>query len=106
MLNSVSHRTPWWGHSGVLCVLAAAKGTKGARIAKLNEEIKAAYDAGCIRFDGAIKGFGGCPMAADDLTGNLPTEKLLSFFNQQKTPLNINPIQFEYAYNQALNIFI
>ena len=69
-------------------------------------KIKAAYDAGCIRFDGAIKGFGGCPMAADDLTGNLPTEKLLSFFNQQNTPLNINPIQFEYAYNQALNIFI
>ncbi len=69
-------------------------------------KIKAAHDAGCIRFDGAIKGFGGCPMAADDLTGNLPTEKLISFFNQQQTPLNINPIQFEYAYNQALDIFI
>ena len=69
-------------------------------------KIKAAYDAGCIRFDGAIKGFGGCPMAADDLTGNLPTEKLLSFFNQQKISLNINPIQFEYAYNQSLDIFI
>lgn len=70
------------------------------------KKISAAYDAGCIRFDGAIKGFGGCPMAADDLTGNLPTEKLLSFFNQQKIELNINPIQFEYAYNQSLNIFI
>jgi hydroxymethylglutaryl-CoA lyase len=70
------------------------------------KKISAAYDAGCIRFDGAIKGFGGCPMAADDLTGNLPTEKLLSFFNQQKIALNINPIQFEYAYNQSLNIFI
>jgi len=69
-------------------------------------KIKAAYDAGCIRFDGAIKGFGGCPMAADDLTGNLPTEKLLSFFNQQKISLNINPIKFEYAYNQSLIIFI
>ena len=69
-------------------------------------KIKAAYEAGCIRFDGAIKGFGGCPMAADDLTGNLPTEKLLSFFNQQKISLNINPIKFEYAYNQSLNIFI
>ena len=68
--------------------------------------IKAAYEAGCIRFDGAIKGFGGCPMAADDLTGNLPTEKLLSFFNQQKILLNINPINFEYAYNQSLKIFI
>ena len=70
------------------------------------KKISAAYDAGCIRFDGAIKGFGGCPMAADDLTGNLPTEKLLSFFNQQKVALNINPIKFEYAYNQSLNIFI
>ena len=70
------------------------------------KKISAAYDAGCIRFDGAIKGFGGCPMAADALTGNLPTEKLLSFFNQQKIALNINPIQFEYAYNQSLNIFI
>ena len=69
-------------------------------------KIKAAYEAGCIRFDGAIKGFGGCPMAADDLTGNLPTEKLLSFFNQQKISLNINPIKFEYAYNQSLNMFI
>ena len=69
-------------------------------------KIKAAYEAGCIRFDGAIKGFGGCPMAADDLTGNLPTEKLLSFFNQQKISLNINPIKFEYVYNQSLNIFI
>ena len=69
-------------------------------------KIKAAYDAGCIRFDGAIKGFGGCPMAADDLTGNLPTEKLLSFFNQQKISLNINPIKFEYAYNQSLITFI
>ena len=69
-------------------------------------KIKAAYEAGCIRFDGAIKGFGGCPMAADDLIGNLPTEKLLSFFNQQKISLNINPIKFEYAYNQSLTIFI
>ena len=69
-------------------------------------KIKAAYEAGCIRFDGAIKGFGGCPMAADDLTGNLPTEKLLSFFNQQKIPLKIDPVKFEYAYNQSLTIFI
>ena len=69
-------------------------------------KISAAYDAGCIRFDGVIKGFGGCPMAVDDLTGNLPTEKLLSFFNQQRVALKINPIQFEYAYNQSLNIFI
>lgn len=70
------------------------------------EKIKAAYDAGCLRFDGAIKGFGGCPMAADDLTGNLPTEKLISFFNQHQIPIDIDPIRFEYAYNQSLAIFI
>jgi hydroxymethylglutaryl-CoA lyase len=42
----------------------------------------AAYHAGCRRFDGAIQGFGGCPMAKDDLTGNMPTEKLLLFYCQ------------------------
>jgi hydroxymethylglutaryl-CoA lyase len=41
-------------------------------------KIDAAYRAGCRRYDGAIQGFGGCPMAKDDLTGNMPTEKLLS----------------------------
>ena len=69
-------------------------------------KIKAAYDSGCYRFDGAIKGFGGCPMATDDLTGNLPTEKLISFFNQQKISIQVDPIKFEYAYNQSLTIFI
>jgi hydroxymethylglutaryl-CoA lyase len=43
------------------------------------EKIDAAYHAGCRRYDGAIQGFGGCPMAKDDLTGNMPTEKLLSY---------------------------
>lgn len=43
------------------------------------EKIKSAYAAGCRRFDGAILGYGGCPMAADELVGNMPTENLLSF---------------------------
>jgi hydroxymethylglutaryl-CoA lyase len=73
---------------------------------KAFSKIKAAHEAGCNRFDGAIKGFGGCPMAADNLTGNMPSEKLISYFNQQQIPLNIDPIKFEYAYNQSLNIFI
>ena len=64
---------------------------------KAFSKIKAAHEAGCNRFDGAIKGFGGCPMATDNLTGNMPSEKLISFFNQQKIPLNIDPIKFEYA---------
>ena len=48
------------------------------------EKIDAAYKAGCKRFDGAIQGFGGCPMAKDDLTGNMPTEKVLSYLTQKR----------------------
>ncbi len=56
------------------------------------EKIEAAYNAGCRRFDGAIKGFGGCPMAADKLTGNMPTENMLSYFEERKinTGLDLN----------------
>ena len=49
-----------------------------------HEKVDAAYNAGCRRFDGAIQGFGGCPMAKDELTGNMPTEKLISYFAQAK----------------------
>ncbi len=69
------------------------------------EKVDAAYKAGCNRFDGAIKGFGGCPMAKDELTGNMPTEKLISYFNQQKASINIQAMSFESAYNEALKIF-
>ncbi|MBC6993731.1 hydroxymethylglutaryl-CoA lyase [Lewinella lacunae] len=44
------------------------------------EKIAAAAEAGCRRFDGAIRGFGGCPMARDELTGNMPTENLFDYF--------------------------
>jgi hydroxymethylglutaryl-CoA lyase len=69
------------------------------------EKVNAAFIAGCVRFDGAIKGYGGCPMAKDDLTGNMPTEKLLSYFTAQKAITNIKPMSFESAYNKALEIF-
>jgi len=69
------------------------------------EKIDAAYKAGCTRFDGAIKGFGGCPMAKDDLTGNMPTEKMLSYFTANKAETNIRMTSFEAAYNEALKIF-
>ena len=69
------------------------------------EKVAAAYTAGCHRFDGAIKGYGGCPMAKDELTGNMPTEKLLSYFTAQKAETNIKPLRFESAYNEALKIF-
>ncbi|MDO9275089.1 MAG: hydroxymethylglutaryl-CoA lyase [Lutibacter sp.] len=69
------------------------------------EKVDAAFKAGCNRFDGAIMGYGGCPMAKDDLTGNMPTEKLVSYFNQQKAITNINAMSFESSYNEALKIF-
>ena len=69
------------------------------------EKIDAAYKAGCRRFDGAIQGFGGCPMAKDELTGNMPTEKLLSYFTTEKAACNIAPMAFESAYNEATKIF-
>lgn len=69
------------------------------------EKIDAAYKAGCTRFDGAIKGFGGCPMAKDDLTGNMPTEKMLSYFTANKVETGVQMMSFEAAYNEALNIF-
>ncbi len=69
------------------------------------EKIDAAYKAGCLRFDGAIQGFGGCPMATDNLTGNMPTEKLLSYFTAQKANTNTSPMSFESAYNEASKIF-
>jgi len=45
------------------------------------EKIQSAYDSGCRRFDGAIRGYGGCPMATDDLTGNMPTEQMVNYFD-------------------------
>jgi hydroxymethylglutaryl-CoA lyase len=72
---------------------------------KWHEKIGAAYQSGCLRFDGAIQGFGGCPMAKDDLTGNMPTEKILSYFTTQKANTNTSPMSFESAYNEASKIF-
>lgn len=68
------------------------------------EKIDAAYKAGCMRFDGAIQGFGGCPMAKDELTGNMPTEKVLSYFTSIKHN-NLNAMSFESSYNEATKIF-
>jgi len=70
------------------------------------DKIDSAFKAGCFRFDSAIQGFGGCPMAKDELTGNLPTEKLITYFNTSKVPLRINSLQFESSYNIASKIFL
>ncbi len=70
-----------------------------------HEKIEAAFNAGCHRFDGAIQGFGGCPMAKDELTGNMPSEKMLSYFNSIKAETNIKMTSFESSYNEASKIF-
>ena len=69
------------------------------------EKIDAAYKSGCTRFDGAIKGFGGCPMAADDLTGNMPTENIIQYFDHQKVSMGINKYEFRESVRKALVTF-
>ena len=62
------------------------------------EKVDAAYQAGCRRFDGALKGYGGCPMAKDDLTGNMPMEKMLAYFDERKVETGVD----QEKVNQAL----
>jgi hydroxymethylglutaryl-CoA lyase len=69
------------------------------------EKLNAAYNAGCYRFDGAIQGFGGCPMASDSLMGNMPTEKIISYFNSENIDTQIDILPFESAYNSASKLF-
>lgn len=70
------------------------------------EKIKAAYENGCRKFDGAIKGFGGCPMAKEELTGNMPTEKMLDYFNQAGISTSIKEEAFSQAVQMAPSIFL
>jgi hydroxymethylglutaryl-CoA lyase len=70
-----------------------------------HEKVDAAFKGGCRRFDGAIQGFGGCPMAKDELTGNMPTEKMLSYFTSKRVESGVNWMAFEAAYNKAKDLF-
>lgn len=72
---------------------------------KWHEKVDAAYRAGCRRYDGAVQGYGGCPMAKDELTGNMPTEKMLSYFTAQKADTGVNWMAFEAAHNKATELF-
>ena len=69
------------------------------------EKIEAAYESGCRRFDGAIRGFGGCPMAKDDLTGNMPTEKMILFFDEQPEGSGVDHPAFLRCLDQAGKVF-
>ncbi len=66
---------------------------------------EAAFNGGCRRFDGAIKGYGGCPMAKDELTGNMPTEKMKEWFDLNSIETGLNNDQFEAALRESAMIF-
>jgi hydroxymethylglutaryl-CoA lyase len=70
------------------------------------QNISAAYEAGCRSFDAAMKGFGGCPFATDKLTGNLPTESLLSYLEGIGEQTGINKLYFEEAFTLAGRVFV
>lgn len=69
------------------------------------EKVEAAYQNGCIRFDGAIKGFGGCPMAKDDLTGNMPTENMVMYFEDLEVECSVQHRPFGQSVLMALDVF-
>lgn len=68
------------------------------------EKIEAAFNSGCQRFDGALKGFGGCPMAKDELVGNMATETIVSFL-ESKVDLKLNKEEFSKALLMANEVF-
>ena len=72
---------------------------------KSQEKIKAAYESGCRQFDVAIHGFGGCPMAADDLTGNIATEALEGFATSNNISLQLNKEELKKAYELSWKVF-
>ena len=70
------------------------------------DKMDAALEAGCTRFDGALKGIGGCPMAGDELVGNMNTELMLPYLIQKGLLSNINDAELKKAMQLATEIFI
>ena len=71
-------------------------------IDKWEEKVDFAYKNGCRRFDSALKGHGGCPMADDDMTGNMPTEKLISYFTED---LGLNMQEMKKSLEMSSSVF-
>ena len=69
------------------------------------DKLQAAYDAGCKRYDGSILGIGGCPMAKDDLVGNMATEKMIKFLNSKSENLQLNDVSLQNSLAIAKVIF-
>jgi hydroxymethylglutaryl-CoA lyase len=73
---------------------------------KWEEKIQTAYDNGCVRFDSAMKGIGGCPMAEDELVGNIATENIVQWAGNKDIPLKLNTEAFNKAWMMAAEIFV
>jgi len=69
---------------------------------KWEEKVESAYQNGCRRFDATLKGYGGCPMAKDDLVGNMPTEKLITYFSED---LGLNKLELEKSLGLSATVF-
>ena len=69
------------------------------------EKLEAAWQAGCKRFDGALKGYGGCPMAQDDLVGNMHTEFMINYFESKNETLAISKEKLNQCLLLAEEIF-
>lgn len=74
--------------------------------ANWKEKLEAAVSAGCERFDGALKGIGGCPMAQDDLVGNMNTELIISYFDEKKLVTGLNKDALRRSLQMASEIFV
>ncbi len=68
-------------------------------------KVEAAYKSGCKRFDAALKGYGGCPMAKDELTGNIATENVISYLHSQKIDLELNMDKLQEAIDYSGKVF-
>jgi hydroxymethylglutaryl-CoA lyase len=69
------------------------------------EKVNSAFQAGCRRMDGALRGYGGCPMAQDELVGNIPTEKIIAWLEKSGIETGINPTELQKAMLMAAEIF-
>jgi hydroxymethylglutaryl-CoA lyase len=69
------------------------------------EKVEASISGGCMRMDGALKGYGGCPMATDSLTGNMPTENVIEFLEERGIDHGLNRLEFEKSLTAAAVLF-
>ena len=73
---------------------------------KWKEKVVAAYAHGCRSFDGAIKGYGGCPMAKDELTGNMPMENMIKYFTENNIEIGLDIPAFNEAMAYSSKVFL